>query len=254
MGQEGEGMIQKLTARVFGAAAMLAAGAALSISAPISAKVTKADDKGFVTRDTAVVEAEPKAVWLALISPSKWWNKAHTWSGDAANLTLRPQAGGCFCERIPEDPDSDEVTLEGSVEHLRVIQAFPEKVLRMRGGLGPLQSEPATGVLTIAIGANEDGEGTRIVWEYVVGGTMRYKVPVIAKVVDGVMTQQLDALAAMLGRIDKRVADDAPAVDTQEEVAGPDEDAPSTGEETKEDASKDRMAELTEAVEALDEE
>ncbi len=242
-------MIQKLTTRVFGTAAMLAASAALSISTPVSAEVIKADEKGFVTRDSAVVEAEPKAVWLALISPSKWWNKAHTWSGDAANLTLRPQAGGCFCERIPEDPASDEVTLEGSVEHLRVIQAFPEKVLRMRGGLGPLQSEPATGVLTIAIGKEESG-GTRIVWEYVVGGTMRYKVPVIAKAVDAVMTQQLNGLAAMLGRIDEPASTKAPAEDTQEEAAEPVDDAPAADE----DASSDRMAELAEAVEALEEE
>jgi len=69
---------------------------------------------------------------------------------------------------VTEDPDSEKVTFEGSVEHMRVIQAFPEKVLRMRGGLGPLQSEPATGVLTIAIGENEDG-GSVIVWEYDVG-------------------------------------------------------------------------------------
>ncbi|MEO9670747.1 MAG: hypothetical protein ABJF80_07905, partial [Marinomonas sp.] len=193
-----------------------------------------------------------KAVWLALISPSKWWNKAHTWSGDAANLTLRPQAGGCFCERIPEDPDSEEVTLEGSVEHLRVIQAFPEKVLRMRGGLGPLQSEPATGVLTIAIGANEDG-GTRIVFEYVVGGAMRYKVPVIAKAVDGVMTQQLNALAAMLGRIDEPTVTEPSAEGAQEEAVEPSDEA-SSEEEASSEASADRMAELTEAVEALDEE
>lgn len=184
-------MIRSLAA-VFACAAMFAQ--------PVSAEVVATGDSSFVTRDTAVVSADTKAVWLALISPGRWWNSAHTWSGDAANLTLTPQAGGCFCETIPEDPSNDRVTLEGSVEHMRVIQAFPEKVLRMRGGLGPLQSEAATGVLTIVM--SEVDEGTLIVWEYAVGGPMRYETPVISRAVDGVMSQQLGGLADLLGRVD----------------------------------------------------
>lgn len=205
---------------------MLAVAAAGLLSAQSAkAEVIATGEDRFVTRDMAVVSADPKAVWLALISPAKWWNSAHTWSGDAANMRLRPQAGGCFCETIPEVPDTKRVTLEGSVEHMRVVQAFPEKVLRMRGGLGPLQSEPATGVLTIVL--SETDEGTRIVWEYAVGGPMRYEVPVISKAVDGVMSQQLSGLADLLGRVDAPAspskapepneADDSPA----DEAAGP---------------------------------
>ncbi|MEP5574874.1 MAG: SRPBCC family protein [Erythrobacter sp.] len=171
---------------------------ALFASQPLGAEVTESDDDGFVTRDEAVVDADPKTVWLALISPARWWNSSHTWSGDSANLTLMPQAGGCFCERIPEDPDPAKITLEGSVEHMRVIHAFPETALRLQGALGPLQSEPVVGVLTIAI--SEVDEGTRIVWEYAVGGSMRFEVPVIANAVDGVMSEQLNGLAEALGR------------------------------------------------------
>lgn len=167
---------------------------------PAVAEVIKQDDSGFVTRDVTEVKADTKTSWLALISPAKWWNKAHTWSADSANLTLRPQAGGCFCERIPEVPDSLRITLEGSVEHMRVLQAYPERALRMSGGLGPLQSEAVTGVLTIVLSETE--QGTRIVWEYVVGGYMRYETPVIAKAVDGVMSQQLNGLADLLGRVE----------------------------------------------------
>lgn len=189
----------------------LAAVALSMVAQPAAAEVIDIDDSGFVTRDVAVVSATPKAVWLALISPAKWWNSAHTWSADSSNLRLTPQAGGCFCEKIPENPDPDVITLEGSVEHMRVIQAFPEKVLRMRGGLGPLQSEAATGVLTIVM--SEVDEGTQIVWEYAVGGRMRYEIPMIAKAVDGVMTQQLDGLAALLGRVDQpEVAEEPEAV------------------------------------------
>ena len=183
------------------AAAVAGIAALTALAAPAQAEVTKSDEHGFVTRDVAVVTASPKDVWLALISPAKWWNPDHTWSGDAANLTLMPRAGGCFCERIPETPDPVRATLEGSAEHMRVIQAYPERALRMRGSLGPLQSEPVAGVLTISISETE--QGTRIVWEYVVGGYMRYEVGTIAPAVDGVMSEQLARLAKLLGPVDR---------------------------------------------------
>lgn len=176
------------------------AAAALTIGAvPAAAEVVEARPGHFVTRAEAVVDATPKEVWLALISPSRWWSSEHTWSGEAANLTLTPQAGGCFCEKIPEVDEPGRFTLEGSVEHMRVIQAYPERALRMTGALGPLQSEPVTGVLTIVISTVEGEEGTRIVWEYNVGGAMRYELPVIGRAVDGVMTLQLTRLAEQLG-------------------------------------------------------
>lgn len=196
------------------------------------AEVVAADDGGFVTRDEAVIDATPKEVWLALISPAKWWSSSHTWSADSSNLTLKPQAGGCFCERIPEDPDPKRITLEGSVEHMRVIQAYPERALRMSGALGPLQSEPVNGVLTISI--SEVEEGTRVVWEYVVGGYMRYDVAMIAPAVDGVMSEQLNGLATLLGRVG------APA-----EAAQEGEESAGQGE------TEEREQTLEEAIDAL---
>jgi len=182
------------------AALALAAGAA-----PLAAEVERMDDNSFLTRDEAVVAADPKEVWLALISPARWWRSEHTWSGEAANLRLTPQAGGCFCETIPEVDEPGRFTLEGSVEHMRVIQAFPERALVMRGSLGPLQPEPVVGVLSIAL--TEVEAGTRIVWTYNVGGFMRFEVPVIARAVDGVMSQQLAGLAELLGEVDAPAAD-----------------------------------------------
>ena len=188
---------------------------ALGLSAPALAELTRANDSGFVSRHDVVVDASPKDVWLALIAPASWWRSEHTWSGDAANLTLTPQAGGCFCETIPEVDEPGRFTLQGSVQHMRVIQAYPEAALRMQGALGPLQSEPVIGILTIAI--SKVDAGTRIVWEYNVGGTMRYEIPVISKAVDGVMGVQLAALAKLLGPV--AVAESEPEPDT----AGADE-------------------------------
>lgn len=166
-------------------------------TAPASAEVIRSTASSFVSRHEVVVEASPKEVWLALISPAAWWTSEHTWSGDAKNLTLVPQAGGCFCETIPEVDEPGRFTLQGSVEHMRVVQAYPEQALRLVGSLGPLQSEPVTGVLTIAISTTP--KGTRIVWEYNVGGPMRYEVPVISEAVDAVMAAQLAGLAKPLG-------------------------------------------------------
>ena len=139
---------------------------------------------------------------------------------------------------------------------MRVIQAFPDKVLRMRGGLGPLQSEPATGVLTIAIAESEtDGQPTTtIVWEYVVGGYMRYETAKIAKAVDTVMGLQLGSLAEMLGHANMPKAPVEEATAEVEAEAAEDAASEEGGDASISDESDDRMAALEEAVEALNDE
>lgn len=176
------------------------AAAALTAAMPLSATVAETSERGFVTQDQADVAASLLDTWLALIRPAAWWNDAHTWSADADNMTLTPQAGGCFCERVPGEDREDGFSLDGSVQHMTVIQAYPLRNLRMRGGLGPLQGEPATGVLTITL--EEIAGGTRIRWEYAVGGSMRYEVASISQAVDGVMSQQLHGLRDYLGTLE----------------------------------------------------
>ena len=206
------------------ALACAAAGAALALASPAAADVVEQGDDSFVTRETRVVEASPREAWMALISPGKWWGDDHTWSGDAANMSITPQAGGCFCERIPEVESRDTVGLAGSVQHMVVVYAAPDVALRMRGALGPLQSEAVTGVLTIAL--ETVAQGTSITFEYVVDGYMRYEVPTISKAVDGVMTQQLDGLAKLLGAVDAPV--EAPPAPVEGEAPAAEE----PGEET----------------------
>ena len=207
----------------------LAWGLGAAAVSPAHAEVIESSDSGFITRDVKVVEADLKKTWLALIAPADWWSSQHTWSADAANLRLTPQAGGCFCEKIPEVSEPGRFTLEGSVEHMRVIQAYPESALRMSGALGPLQSEPVNGILTIALTEVDTpvGKGTRIVWEYNVGGSMRYEVPIISKAVDGVMSLQLARLADMLGEIEMPQSETAPEPEPAPEQPAP-EEAPAT--------------------------
>ncbi len=109
--------------------------------------------------------------------------------------------------------------MDGSAQHVTVLQAYPMRVLRMRGGLGPLQGEPVTGILTVTL--KEEGEGTRILWEYKVGGPMRYEIAQISKAVDGVMSQQLAGLAKHLGggSGDAAAADDDDEPDEGDEAS-----------------------------------
>ena len=196
---------------------MIAAfGALLSAVSPaLQAKVIETGAERFVTRDTASVKAPPLATWLALIKPGEWWNPEHSWSGDAKNMTITPQGGGCFCERIPVGDSGNSSAMEGSARHAEVLQAFPMHVLRMRGGFGPLQGEPATGVLTITL--KEVPGGTRILWEYNVGGPMRYKVAEIAPAVDAVMSEQLKRLQTFLGPLPDNDDEDVAAAASLDE-------------------------------------
>ena len=177
-----------------------ALAAALMTSTAGSAEVVETAADRFVTRDTASVKATPLTTWLALTKPGEWWSSQHSWSGDAKNMTLTPQGGGCFCERIPVGDSGNSSAMEGSARHAEVLQAFPMRVLRLRGGFGPLQGEPADGILTITL--KEIPGGTRILWEYNVGGPMRYKIAEIAPAVDGVMSEQLKRLQSHLGALD----------------------------------------------------
>lgn len=170
----------------------MAAAWALALANSVGAEVTVRSNSGFVSRNEVVVPVEPQEAWQALVRPGAWWDSEHTYSADAANMTLLPGPGGCFCETVPPQGDA----AEGQVEHMRVLNAQPARLLRLSGGLGPLQSEAATGVLTVQLEPAESG--TRIIWEYVVGGFMRMKLDELAPVVDQVLALQLARLASLL--------------------------------------------------------
>jgi len=183
------------------------AGALVGVLAggvPARAEVTAQTTLGFVSRNVVVVSATPAAVWKRLVTPSAWWSSDHTFSGDAANLTLDPVAGGCFCEKLPADdvpPGKPGAAprSRGGVEHMRVVFVDHARALRLVGALGPLQSEAVSATLTVTL-KPVDG-GTRVIFEYVVGGYMRYPADKIAPAVDTVMGNQLLGLAKAFGPV-----------------------------------------------------
>ncbi|MGE0284516.1 MAG: hypothetical protein AB7P20_28435 [Rhizobiaceae bacterium] len=182
--------------------AMLKAAASavlvLLTGAPVAASVVESNERGFTVASSVLVKSDPQASWRELVTPSAWWSSAHTWSGSAANLSLDPGAGGCFCEKWDSrKPDNGPAVRAGSAEHMRVIYAEPGSTLRMAGALGPLQTEALRGTLTVHIKPAQGG--SLISWEYVVGGYMRFKPEAIAPAVDKVLSEQFAALATRLG-------------------------------------------------------
>lgn len=172
----------------------------LGLSAPAQlarAEVASQDEAGFVVRLQADTPASKTEVWKALIAPGKWWSDEHTYSGKAANMYIDAQASGCFCEKLPKPADAPEDQRMGSVEHMHVVYADPQRgVLRMVGGLGPLQGDAVHGVLTITLKPTETG--TKIEWEYRVAGAFSAAPAQIAPMVDRVLGEQLARLAALL--------------------------------------------------------
>ncbi|WP_428631594.1 hypothetical protein [Sphingopyxis sp.] len=177
--------------RILLAAAFLT-GAPLYLAPAAHAKVVEQSEAGFTVAHTAQVAATPTDVWKMLRMPQNWWSKDHSWSGDAANFWLDSQAGGCFCEKLP-----DTGAGVGSVQHARILFSKPNQLLRLSGAFGPLQGEAMTGTLTIQIKATPTGSALR--FDYVVGGHMRFKVADIAPAVDKVIGEQLLGLANALG-------------------------------------------------------
>lgn len=163
--------------------------AAVLLATPAHAEVKSATDAGFEVSRALTINATPAQVYRALGLPARWWSKAHTYSGDARNLSMVLRAGGCFCEKIPAG---------GTVEHARVVYAQPGKQLRVQGSLGPLQAEGVTGTLTWALKAVPGG--TEVTQNYAVGGYIRSGARGFAAPVDQVLGEQLGGLKVYLER------------------------------------------------------
>ncbi|WP_342250087.1 SRPBCC family protein [Sphingomonas sp. OTU376] len=158
---------------------------ALVAASPAAAEVTASTETSFTVTEKLTVAAPAAKVWATLVAPSLWWNKDHTWSGSAANLSLDPRPGGCWCEKLPKG---------GGVEHMRVVYAAPGEMLRLSGGLGPLQAMPASAVMTVTLTPGADGKSTAVVFTYAVAGAPG--LGRIAAPVDGVLAGQVAGLKA----------------------------------------------------------
>lgn len=149
--------------------------AALS-AAPAHAKVASQSTTGFSLSYEAEVAAEPKAAFDAFVRIAEWWDSAHTYSGDAKNLSIEVKPGGCWCETLPDG---------GFAEHMSVAGAMPGKSLLLKGGLGPLSLMGVQGTMVLKFAPK--GKATVATMTYVIGGHDPRQFKDLPKVVDGVL-------------------------------------------------------------------
>lgn len=154
----------------------------------VHAEVVSAGATGFAVRQVVRIAAPPAKVYAALLTPGRWWDSAHSWSGDAVNITLDPAPGGCFCETIPAS--------DGAAEHGRVIHVVPGRLLRLNAALGPFQAMAVSGVLNWEMKPVEGG--TELVQSYTVSGFIPGGAEPVAPAVDGVMAGQANRLKAFV--------------------------------------------------------
>jgi hypothetical protein len=154
---------------------------AFAAVANASADVLDVADNGFTVRNIVTLPTPPEKSYAAVVDGiGKWWDPAHTYSSDASNLSIDAKPQGCFCERISG---------QSAVRHLTVVLAMPGKLLRLEGGLGPLQAMGVAGSMTWKFQPAE--MGTTVEVGYVVGGYSPRGFKEIASAVDSVLRGQL---------------------------------------------------------------
>jgi len=155
---------------------------ALWVASPARAAVVEADAGHLLLSYQIASKASVAKAYMSVADIARWWSSDHTYSGDAKNLHLDARAGGCWCEKWGG----------GSVQHMSVLLAMPGKLLRLSGGLGPLQSGALDGTLTFQFKATDGGSETRI--DYAVAGYFPGGLDKVAGGVDQVLSAQIERL------------------------------------------------------------
>jgi hypothetical protein len=163
---------------------IVAAAASLALAGAARAEVAEQWDTGFTTRNVVEVKATRERAYAALGEIGRWWNGAHSYSQNPANMTLTLKPGGCFCEALPG----------GGVQHGVVIMAWPAQgLLRLEAALGPLQDMGVSAELTFQI--KPKGAGVEVIQTYTVGGGRPGLPKIVAAGVDQVVAEQLKRFA-----------------------------------------------------------
>jgi len=135
------------------------------LHAPAHAEVKDQAPNGFTLENSQWVPVDPGTAWKAFVHDvGKWWPADHSWWGDAWHMT--------------------------------VTFVDPGKLMRMTGGLGPLQGMGLDGALEWRF--VEEKGGTRITLWYRAGGYTPDDLGKFVPVIDKVQGLQLGGLADYL--------------------------------------------------------
>lgn len=156
---------------------------ALSITlaaAPASAEVLNAGEHGLEVQQVVnLVVPQPQA-FAAFGQVGRWWNKEHTYSGDASRMSLQLRPGGCWCETLDDG---------GGVEHMRVAYIQPGERVVLTGSLGPLLYEATTAVMDVKV--ERIAGGSRVIMNYKAAGFAKGGAAAMAPLIDGVLADQM---------------------------------------------------------------
>ena len=155
------------------ALAAAVAGIALLSAVPAAAEVVERHADGFTLRFQVAMEAAPEDLLGSLGEIGKWWDGAHSYSGDATNMTLVMEPGGCFCEALADGT---------AFEHGRVVSIDPATGVLLNAPLGPLKAKATRADL--GFGWASANRGRTVVMTFVVEGP---GLGAFADPVDGVM-------------------------------------------------------------------
>ena len=137
---------------------LLAAAAILFAAAPAQAEVVSRDENGFTLRFSTTAENDPADIPGALQALPDWWEASHTYSGDSKNLSLDLTPGGCWCEKLPDNPAFD---------HGRTVSVAADRIV-FDAPFGPLRGKATKAELIVTWpGA---GRGWTPTWTFVVEG------------------------------------------------------------------------------------
>ncbi|MFC7536693.1 ATPase [Sphingomonas sp. GCM10030256] len=166
------------------------------LATPAAAEVKSSSANAFEIEHRVQTVVPPTALFDAFGRIGSWWSPDHTYSGDAANLSLKLVAGGCFCERLKGG---------GGVEHLRVSYVDPVKHMAvLSGALGPLLFEGATGAMTVRV--EPIAGGSRLTLNYRVAGFVQGNGAKLAPLVDQVLGEQMKRLRSFAAASNGRAA------------------------------------------------
>ena len=155
------------------------------LAAPLHsvAQVKEVSEGGFLISISRTVDLSAADAYAAFVDDfSEWYDASHSYTGKGENLSLDLREH-CMLERLPDG---------GFVRHMEVVFHQPGKMLRMTGGLGPLQGMGVAGAMTFSFSENE-GQ-TTISMSYSVSGGHHLKLDKLAGPVNSVLNLQLDGL------------------------------------------------------------
>lgn len=145
------------------------------------ADVTQSYEDGFVITIVRTTTLSPDKAYSRFVDDfASWYDASHSYTEDAKNLSLDLEKQ-CMLEKLPDG---------GFVRHMEIAIHQPGVMLRLTGGLGPLQRRGVSGALTVNF--RKVDEKTEVAMSYYVCGAKFLQLPMIAEPVDQVLTGQMD--------------------------------------------------------------